>query len=118
MPVNQKEEFREEQHHVQTISRAIKKDIVEKETTNTNAMISKDESKNQRIKNMSTANQDERNKQAKEDSWLAEEIKEAYEKNSEITALENSQVNSSARADTDVIDEFMIFTQNKWGEMK
>lgn len=118
MPVDQKKEYEEDQHRMQTTSRAVKKDIVEQETTKTNEMISKDESKNKRLKNMSMANQDERNKLAKEDSWLAKEMKEAYENNSETTALESSQVTSTTIADTNAIDEFLSFTQNKWGEMK
>jgi hypothetical protein len=118
MPVAQKQEYKEKQHQIKTKSRAIKKSIVAEEIVETNAMISMGGSKSNRVKNMSESNQDERNNWAKEHSWLAEDIKEAYIESSEESGVESSLVISSQETDGDAIDEFLDFTQKKWGEMK
>ncbi|SFR27696.1 MULTISPECIES: Mu transposase C-terminal domain-containing protein [unclassified Paenibacillus] len=118
MPVDQKKEYKEEQHQLQTKSRAIKKSIVAEEIAETNAMLPMGVSKSNRVKNMSASNQDERNNWAKEHSWLAEDIKGAYIDSSEESGVENSLVNSSQETDEDAMNEFLDFTQKKWGDMK
>lgn len=114
MPVDQKKEFKEEQHLVKTKSRAIKNHIQAEESAKTNEVIS-DNSKNKRINNMSEANQDERNNWAKEHSWVSADIIEAYTESSEEMEIGNAQKDYSNKTDQDTMDEFLDFTRKKWG---
>lgn len=110
MPIAQKKEFKEEQYLVKSKSRAVKEHIQAVESELTNPVI-KGKNKNNRIKNMSETNQDERNNWAQEQSWIAEEISEAYQDHNDLVKEDYlDQVNQ------DKIDDFMNFTRKKWGE--